>query len=132
MSSGSSVALTQICLVHLGGERKFVEILRAHKPLKLEVRWGLAGIYVLDLQKNQLRDSRLARGGQSSWRALDLEMAKKVYWDMIVPKAPAIPNKPSLVKVTEMRSLAMRRVLNCDCWQTKNKCSTCEAIKEAL
>jgi hypothetical protein len=130
MSSGSSAALQQICLVHLGGERKFVDVLRAHPPLKLEVRWGLAGIYVLDLKKNQLRDSRLARGGQSSWRAVDLEIAKKVYWDLIAPKALQVPDKPSLVKVAEMRSLTTRRIVNCECRQ--KDCSTCETIMRAL
>ena len=78
----------RITLIHLGGSTKEVEVLRAQRKMKLELRWEISGIYVLDLKLNQLKDSRLKRGGQSVWRALDLEAAKRIYWKLIGHSVP--------------------------------------------
>lgn len=111
--SSSSISDSQtliVTLVHLGGSTQIVEVLRACQPNKLEVRWGIAGVYELDLIKNQLRDSKLKRGGQSNWRAQNLDVCKQIYWELIAPKVwsePASPKNPALHKVAEAERVAL-------------------------
>lgn len=103
-----------ITLVHLGGSTQSVEVVRACQPNKLEVRWGLAGIYELDLIKNQLRDSKLKRGGQSNWKAQDLAKCNQIYWELIAPKVwsePAPPKNPAIHKVAEAERVALLAIL---------------------
>lgn len=117
-----------IRLIHLGGSTKDVEVIRAHRELKLDVRWSISGIYVLDLKLNQLKDGRLKRGGQSVWRAQDIEAAKQLYWRLINPteKVDASVALPPLVKAAEAHSLAYSKICNC----TREYCPVCETVRK--
>ena len=120
--------LQEILLVHLGGSTKMVSVLRATPVLRLEVRWDLAGIYVLDLKHNELKDSRLRRGGQAIWKAADLEMCKRIYWNLMnPPKVERFEYRPT-VKAAEVKSRSLPNV--CDC--VSQFCSKCEAMRKSV
>ena len=120
-----------IQLIHLGGSTKTVEVLRAQRVMKLELRWDLAGVYVLDLKLNQLKDSRLRRKGQSCWRAVDIEACKKLYWNLTNPKVETAPIGPTLHKVRMAEEASLKANKFCDC-PPRKFCSICKEMKRLI
>ena len=81
----------ELPLAHLTcGETRYVAVEHAWSSWKLEVRWsGNAGVYCLDLKLNRLRKSQ--RGAVLLWQCVDVEAAKRVWYQMMFPKRN-IPN----------------------------------------
>ncbi len=94
-----------IDLIHAGGERRTVEAVRAQGN-RLDIRWGeLAGVYRLDLKRNQLMRAPL-------WRAASLGQAWRVWRCLTYPaKGTQVPMplaEPGVVIELPSKKVGMR------------------------
>lgn len=70
-----------ICLKHIGGERKSVPVEYVAPSLTyISIRWGQSGIYDLNLAKNVLtaRSAKAQRKGKAYWVAEDINAVRKM------------------------------------------------------
>lgn len=67
----------ELQLIHVGGEKRMATVI-GRTGNKLIIRWGMAGLYNLDLKANKLIRA-------ASWSAVDLEIAWQA-WRFFAPR----------------------------------------------
>ena len=97
----------ELMVVHLTcGENRRVIVEHAWPAWKLEVRWeGNAGVYCVDLKIDRLRKSQ--RGAVLLWRCGDIEVAKRIWHQMIFPGK----NVPNPLLIEEIRGPSVSKAL---------------------
>ena len=101
-------ALVEIALRHYGGEVRMVQVLRAVPRLKLELKWGQAGIYTLCLRTGRILSPKPAR----LWAVVDVEGAKRLYWRMTggTPGIASVGISPETSKANEINESRKKEI----------------------
>jgi len=87
--------MIELVLVHIGGDTKAVPVY-GHDGYALRIRWGMAGIYKLNLKSNFLYGAR-------QLRALDIEQARKIWRELRYPH-PSVADCPLPYRLTKLAS----------------------------
>ena len=77
----------EVDLVDPGGHRKTVPVEAIHQTF-ISVRWGMSGIYDIDLKTNTMKARNVAarRKGVCYWQAVDIDSVRRAVEDHFNPK----------------------------------------------